>query len=46
MKKIIAFTLAFSLMAAFSCGKDKDSSSEPDGDTQQDELTEPPLKLL
>lgn len=39
MKKIIAFTLAFSLMAAFSCGKDKDSSSEPDGDTQQDMLT-------
>ena len=32
-------------MAAFSCGKNKDSSSEPDGDTQQDELTETPLKV-
>ena len=45
MKKIIAFTLAFSLMATFSCGKNKDSSSEPDGDTQQDVLTETPLKV-
>lgn len=45
MKKIIAFTLAFSLMAPFSCGKNKDSSSEPDGDTQQDMLTETELKV-
>lgn len=45
MKKIIAFTLAFSLMATFSCGKNKDSSSEPDGDTQQDMLTETEITI-
>ena len=46
MKRIIALSLVFAVMAAgFSCGKKNDSSSQPDGDTQQDMLTETELKV-
>ena len=46
MKRIIALSLVFAVMAAgFSCGKKNNSSSEPDGDTQQDMLTETEITI-
>ena len=45
MRKIIAFALTFSLLAAFSCGKQTDTSSEPDGDTQQDVIPDSDITI-